>query len=161
MNNSGKTLFCESDIKSSRGFTLIELMIVVAIIAIILSLAIPVYSNYAIRAKIGEGMSVANAAKSAVSSTCIETPTITNITNPMAGYGFIETSGSKSYVKDIQASGSCRNPLITITTKNTGQLPDPIVIMTGELIQNSGHVAWACSSDNTPAWLLPRSCRSS
>ena len=160
MHNPKKTPKRGFDIKTNHGFTLIELMIVIAIIAIILSLAIPVYSNYTIRAKIGEGLSVGNAAKTAVSSTCVETPTIANITNEMAGYGYIEAGGSRSYVKDVQASGPCRNPVITITTKNTGQLPDPVVIMTGELIQNTGHVGWACSSNNTPAWLLPRACRS-
>ena len=41
----------------ARGFTLIELMIVVAIIAIIISLALPVYTNYTTRAKVGEALS--------------------------------------------------------------------------------------------------------
>ena len=55
-----------------KGFTLIELMIVIAVIAILLSLAVPVYSNYSTRAKIAEGMSVAAAAKTATRAACQE-----------------------------------------------------------------------------------------
>jgi len=142
------------------GFTLIELMIVIAIIAIILALALPVYSNYTIRAKITEGLSLANSAKTAVSSSCIEDPTIGGITNSLAGYGFIAGTDDESYVADIQASGPCTNPVITITTKNTGQLPNPVLLMTGELTPSSGKIEWKCSSNNTPDWLLPNSCRS-
>ena len=55
---------------SSGGVTLIELMIVVAIVAIILTLALPTYSNYIIRTKIAEALSVSKAAKTAVASVC-------------------------------------------------------------------------------------------
>ena len=49
----------------SKGFTLIELMIVIAIIAILLALAIPAYQDYTIRAQVSEGMTLAAAAKAA------------------------------------------------------------------------------------------------
>jgi len=74
-----------------RGFTLIELMIVLAVIAIIVTLAIPAYSNYTIRMKIAESLSIAASAKTSVAATCQEDLTIANLNNQLAGYDFEET----------------------------------------------------------------------
>ena len=136
-------------------------MIVVAIVAILLSIALPVYSNYAIRTKISEGLSVAMAAKTTVAATCIEDPTIASLNNTAAGYAFTAGSDDNDYVADIQASGACSTPLITITTRMTGQTPDPILLLRGQLQSGDGKFKWRCSSDNTPDFLLPANCRSS
>jgi type IV pilus assembly protein PilA len=55
--------------KVQRGFTLIELMIVVAIVGILAAIAIPAYSDYTVKAKVTEGLSLANAAKILVEDT--------------------------------------------------------------------------------------------
>ena len=138
-----------------RGFTLIELMIVLAVIAIILTLAIPTYSNYSTRAKIAESLSVAAGAKTAVASTCQENPTITNLTNQLAGYTFQETE----YVSNnIVIDGACLAPRITMTTQVTGIQPDPVLTLTGDFTL-AGRITWICVSDGLNAH-DPRTCRS-
>lgn len=52
--------------KMQKGFTLIELMIVVAIIAILAAIALPAYQDYTVRARVSEGLSLASSAKLAV-----------------------------------------------------------------------------------------------
>jgi len=140
--------------KGPNGFTLIELMIVVAIIAIILTLALPVYTNYTIRAKMGEAMGVGAAPKTAVSSTCQADRTITNLDNDAAGYFFTESK----YVSQIQISGPCTNPNITITTQNTGAETNPVITLVGSFAENTGHFDWQCTS-SAPDYLLPTECR--
>ena len=160
MTHNGNSVRHRSNWHPAGGFTLIELMIVIAVIAIILALALPVYSNYTIRAKIAEGLSVENMAVTAVSATCIENPAMTSLSNQKAGFSFEQAALDTAYVEDIQVEGACTNPLITISSKNTGQSPAPIILMNGQFAANSGQITWNCSSDNTPDHLLPNICRS-
>jgi type IV pilus assembly protein PilA len=145
---------------NSAGFTLIELMIVVAVIAILLSLALPVYSNYSTRAKIAEGLGVAAAAKTSTSAACQENPTLVALSNAAVGYTptpAMNTNDSST----IAVEGDCSVPTITITTHNTGtQGYDPVIVLTGGFIDGDGKVTWTCESNNTPHHLLPKTCRS-
>jgi type IV pilus assembly protein PilA len=142
--------------KHTRGFTLIELMIVIAVIAIILALAIPTYASYVVRAKISEALSVGAGAKTAVASTCQEDPTLIGLTNSAAGYNFDEPL---EFVADIQVSGDCTDPIVTITTDNTGAVPAPEIILTGSVSVGTGNMGWTCTS-TSPNRLLPSTCRS-
>lgn len=154
--------FIHSRLKGQKGFTLIELMIVVGVIAILLSLAIPTYSSYSIRTKIAEGLAVANAAKTATSTSCQEDMTLTDLDNAKAGYLFAESGADTDHVKDIIISGDCPQPVITIITKNTGAPdPQPVIALTGDFPPSTvGQLQWACASSNTPNHLLPDTCRS-
>lgn len=138
-----------------EGFTLIELMIVVAVIAIILTLAIPTYSNYTIRSKIAEALSVTAAAKTAISGACQEDLTIAAITPTLAGYAFQPST----YVANIAMGGPCTDPVITITTQNTGAAVDPVLTLTGDVTSGAGRTAWTCVSSGLNIH-VPEACRS-
>jgi len=137
------------------GFTLIELMIVIAIIAIILTLGLPIYSNYTIRAKVGEALSVGEVAKTAITETCKSEPYIAALTNDRADY-ILEAS---NYVKTVDIGGSCTRPVITITTRNTGATIAPVLILTGKPNSNGGRFSWTCTTMNGQNMLAPKSCR--
>ncbi len=136
-----------------RGFTLIELIIAVAMITIILAMAVPTYSNYLIRSKIDESLSVASPAKTSIISACQEDPTITRLSNQALGLNFRATK----YISNIEIGGDCNAPTITITTQTTGAQPDPILTITGDFAGETRRITWLCVSNGLEIH-LPESC---
>ena len=117
----------------SKGFTLIELMIVIAIIAILLALAIPAYQDYTIRTKVGEALSVGAGAKLAITETC-QSDYQKQATEADTGYTCAPGTTDEDYVASIALGGqSCNAATITyvVTTKNTGATTAPILTLTG------------------------------
>src|SRR5690606_25057088 len=104
--------------KIQQGFTLIELMIVIAILGILMAIAIPAYQDYTVRAKVSEGLNVAGAAKLAVAET-YQTNGGWPTENESAG---LPPAGSikGNNVSSVEVNGS----LITITYSGDTNIQD-------------------------------------
>nr|WP_329956564.1 pilin [Collimonas humicola] len=134
--------------RAQRGFTLIELMIVVAIIGILAAIALPAYQDYTVRAKVSEGLVLADTAKLAVSETFQSTGSVP-ANAAAAGFSFV----ASKYVKLIDIA----NGVITITYDNSSSgitaLPANATIVLTPYVNKlqlaagtSGTIDWACTS---------------
>ena len=138
--------------KKQQGFTLIELMIVVAIIGILAAIAIPAYQDYTVRAKVTEGLNLAAAAKTAVSEARLSGDNTWPSSNALAG---LATTIASTYVTGVVVSG---NGLITVTYKNIGgSTPTGTLTLTPTL--KTSAVQWVCKYGTLAAKYVPSSCR--
>jgi len=138
----------------SQGFTLIELMIVIAIIAVLVSLALPSYMDFTIRTKVSEGLSVAGSAKVAVAETCMTDPSISP-TNATTGYSFTPSK----YVSSIVISHTCEEPWIVIRSTNIGAVTNVVLSLDGYFDSGTGRVEWNCHQVRGEKRHMPQSCR--
>ncbi|HEY6544620.1 MAG TPA: pilin, partial [Dokdonella sp.] len=97
-----------------KGFTLIELMIVIAIIAILAAIALPAYQDYTVRSKISEGLVAASAAKVSVAES-FQSGGTTGVTAASAEYATGNNSTASKYVNEIVVDGTVGDTLGMIT----------------------------------------------
>ena len=148
--------------KVQQGFTLIELMIVVAIIGILAAIAIPAYQDYTIRAQVSEGLNLASGAKAAVSETFMDRG-VMPLGNVEAGME-TNTNITGKYVVSV----TVLNGVVTAQYSNTApqtanlSIDGATLVLTPDGVTTPGSVNWTCTGGVTlganPKW-LPSACR--
>jgi type IV pilus assembly protein PilA len=139
--------------KNMQGFTLIELMIVIAIIAILVAIALPAYQDYTIRAKVSEGVVAAAPAKLAVAETAQAQGILATAVVDNAAAGF--TSNPTTNVASVVIG----NGIITVTTQATGATVNPVMTFTPVQANLNAPITWTCDQTAGEPKHVPATCR--
>lgn len=164
--------------RAQAGFTLIELMIVVAIIGILAAVALPAYQDYTIRAKVSEGLVLSGALKTAISETFQSAGPVTMLCEDTATCGSIGATAMDADAlagnKNVTSVASASTGIITITYK-AAVVPATANVLTINPVAADGttaldlsdttnagkQISWLCGGTGTTvqAKFLPSNCR--
>ena len=146
-----------------KGFTLIELMIVIAIVGILAAVALPRYQEYTVRAKVSEMILAAQSGKLALAESVQ-----TNSAMP-ATTALVLESVQTTYVSSVSyaygsLNGTSATGIITVTGNTDPNLSGKTLALTASYDSSNGQLTWVCapgSSNGIAAKFLPASCKSS
>ena len=138
---------------AQKGFTLIELMIVVAIIGILAAVALPAYQDYTTRAKVSEVIVMASPAKLAIAETTSSLGALGSVTASNSGYTF---PGVTKYVSGVTITDATGVVTATSTVPNAiGNIVLTPTVVTG----GNSQLTWACTTTIAKKSLVPAECR--
>ena len=144
--------------KKQQGFTLIELMIVVAIIGILAAIAIPAYQDYTIRAQVSEGLSLSAGGKAAVAEFYQDSGTWPANNGEAGLAAALDIEGK--YVTKVVVTTAANTGILTVTYGNDANTNIAGDSLTLTATDNTGSVSWECANGSglDDKW-LPAACR--
>ena len=135
------------------AFTLVETMIVIAIIGILSMIAVPAYNDFTVRSKVAEGLSLASAAKTSVMEYYL-TQGHWPQNNNEVGLSAADAISGK-YVKQVAVNGN--QVMVTFGAGAGDNLHNKILIMSAT--DNGGAIQWQCKANDIENKYLPPNCR--
>ena len=142
--------------KVQQGFTLIELMIVVAIIGILAAIAIPAYQDYTVRAQVSEGLNLGGGAKTAVTE-YFQDRGAWPVNNDQAGIDATPTNIKGKYVLSVTVTAPGIVTVVYGIDAHATLLAGKNLTLTPA--NAGGSVTWTCASATLPDKHLPAACR--
>lgn len=151
---------------AQKGFTLIELMIVVAIIGILAAIAIPAYQDYTVRAKVSEGLSLASPAKAIVAENASNGQPLAlgydgASTENVSGIAITPATGVITITFTAKAGGATNANTLILTPTYKANATGTETALEGDATESTvptGAIEWACTG-TMPNKYLPANCR--